>query len=544
MGPDRLRSLAVTGIIGAFLFLFFSASQQSFEPRADFAFCNQSEISSLDPHLASGIPEGRILRSLFEGLTRLDGKTLEALPGMATSWESDTDGLTWRFHLRSGSRWTNGDMVTAHDFVFSIRRLLDPRTAAPYAYMGWFINGGEALTSADPTDPQMDASKLPLGVHAISDTELEIRLDAPCTFLPRLLAFTPFLPVHPHSVQSHPDDWIHPDYLVTNGPFRLVDRRVRDRIRLKRFGGYWGQDEVYLETIDAYAADGETTQLNMYLTGQVDWVIKPPPSLYEEVLPRKDAHVGPQAGVTFLRFQVERPPFNNPSVRRALTLALDREALAQNVMRGGEVAIHSFVPGGIDEYSTAHLPSFDPHLARESLAEAGYPDGKGFPPFELLYPTNEITRDFCEAIAQQWQDELGIRAHPTNETWKVYLDSQTQGKYQVSWSAWIADYLDASSFLDIFTSQSSNNRTGWKNAVYDEWVDKANSEVTSRQRAAYHRRAEQILLTELPIAPVYQRVNVNLVHPRVAGFSDNLLDEHPLRDLRITAPPTPPGLNP
>jgi oligopeptide transport system substrate-binding protein len=331
--------------------------------------------------------------------------------------------------------------------------------------------------------------------------------------------------------------WIKPGHVVTGGPFRLAERRVRDRMRLVRHDGYWGRDEVALRTIDAYAAEGNTTQLNMYLTGQVDWMVKPPTSLYDVILRRPDVSTGPQAGVTFFRFNVTRPPLDDPRVRAALTLALDRAMLARDVMRGGELPAGSYVPAGLPGYAPAPLPPADPARARALLAEAGYPGGRGFPSIELLYPHNETTRDFCEAAAAQWERELGLRPRLVNQAWKVFLDSSRQLRYEVGWGAWTADYLDATSFLDIFRTGSGNNRTGWASADYDRLLDRAALAQDPAARGALLAEAEAVLLAELPVAPVYQRINLNLVAPRVRGFHDNALDVHPLRDLSVTGPP-------
>lgn len=515
----------MVAILVGFAALVVSSHRGAHLGRADFAFCNQQEISSLDPAIATGVPEGRILRAVFEGLTRRDPATLEALPGIATSWTVSDDGLVYTFTLRDDSRWTNGDPVTAHDFEYSFRRLLSPETAAAYAYLGWIIAGGRELTEA--------TGGVPFGVEATSDTELVIRLAQPAPYLPRLLTYYPFMPVHRGCIEQHGGNWVKAANIVTNGPFRIVERRVRDRIRMARFDGYWGADEVSLGSVDAFAADGITTQLNMFLTGQVDWMVRPPPNLHDELSKRPEMRTGAQAGVTFLRFNTSREPFGDPRVRAALALVLDREALARDVMRGGEAASTSFVPDGFAGYVPARLAEPDAERARALLAEAGHPGGEGLPEFELLYPHNQITRDFCQAIADQWRTELGVRVSLVNETWKVYLDSQKQGLYDASWSAWIADYLDPSTFLDLFTSTSANNRTKWSSAAYDDLVARASRSPDPAQRDALYREAEALLLEALPIAPIYQRVNSNLVAGRVSGFHDNLLDTHPLRDISV-----------
>jgi len=524
---DRLRLLGAAGLAAAAVGGTLALGGRSLDSRADLAFCNQQEIQSLDPAATSGVPEARILSALYEGLVRPDPATGEPLPGMAVSWSVSDDGLSWTFAVRSDSRWTNGDPVTARDFEYSFRRFVDPRTAAPYADTLWCVRGARQI-SAGEADPRT------LGVRAVDDRTLLIELEHPTPQLLALLAMAPLLPVHQGCVETWGPAWVRPEHIVTNGPFRLVERRVRDRMRLVRHDGYWGRDQVALGSIDAYAAEGITTQLNMYLTGQVDWMIKPPTSLYARILPRPDAIRGPQAGMTFMRFNTTRSPFSDPDVRRALTLALDREALARDVMRGGELPASSFVPAGLGGYVPAELAPADLAEARRLLARAGYADGAGFPAFELLYPHNESTRDFCEAVAAQWRDRLGLQPRLVNQAWKVYLDSCRQLNYDVAWGAWTADYLDATSFLDCFRTLSGNNRTGWSSLRYDGLLEQASRQLLAGPRAALLAQAEGVLLDELPIAPVYQRICLNLVSGRVAGFHDNVLDLHPLRDLSVS----------
>ena len=527
MRRHRLRALGAGALVAAVVAGGLALGSRSLEERADLAFCNQQEVQSLDPAVTSGTPEARILAALYEGLVRVDPVTGGPIPGMAERWDVSPDGLTWTFAVRGDSRWTNGDPVTARDFEYGFRRFLAPQTAAPYADVLWCVRGARELSSGR-------AGPEALGVRATDDATLVMELVQPTPQLPALLAMAPLLPVHRGCVETWGHDWVRPEHIVTNGPFRLVERRVRDRLRLERHEGYWGRDEVALRSVDAYAAEGITTQLNLYLTGQVDWMIKPPTSLYGELLPRPDAIRGPQAGVTFLRFNTTRPPFDDPRVRRALALALDREALARDVMRGGELPATSFVPAGLGGYVPAPLAAADLGAARALLAAAGYPGGAGFPGFELLYPHNESTRDFCEAVAAQWRDRLGLRPRLVNQAWKVFLDSSRQLTYDTAWGAWTADYLDATSFLDCFQSGVGNNRTGWSSPRYDALLEQAAGQLEAGPRAALLAQAEGVLLDELPIAPVYQRICLNLVAGRVRGFHDNLLDLHPLRDLSVS----------
>jgi len=507
---------------------------------ADFTFCNQSEISSLDPASITGVPEARIVQALFEGLTRQDPVTGEPLPGMARSWKVSDDGLTFRFELRERSLWTDGTPVTAHDVAFSLRRVLHPSTAAPNAPMLWCLQGAAAYSRAGNTPPPASVPEPgTLGIEARSDTELVLTLERPTPALPAILALPFACTVQRACVERWGRLWIAPEHLVTNGPFRLEERRVRDRLRLVRFDGYWGRDEVALASIDAWATDAGTTQVNLYLTGGADWVVRPPSGLYGALLGRPDCVRGPQFGLTFLRYNHARAPFSDDSVRLALLLALNRESIARDVMRGGETAADNFVPRGMPGYDPPRWPAFDPARARELLAEAGYPGGAGFPEFELLHPIQQVARDLCESLATQWREQLGVRCRLVAQPWKVFLDSQGKGNYDVSWSAWIADYLAPETFLEIFTTESGNNRSHFADPAYDELLARAAASPDPAERTALQVRAEQRLIDACVLAPLFQRANVNLVAPRVRGFHDNLLDVHPLRDLSVVAEGAP-----
>jgi len=501
--------------------------------RADLAFCNQSEIGSLDPVIATGSSEGRLLGALFEGLTRSDPAGGPPLPGVAHAWESSPDGLTWRFQLRPDALWSDGSSVTAEDFVFSWLRLLAPATAARYAYLLWCVEGAQEYSAA-ALDLPPDASGV--GIRSSGPHVLELRLVRPCPYLPQLTSYHPLSPVQRSCLARHGSSWIKPGKLVGNGSFRLAERRIRDRIRLVRSETYWGAADVELETIDVFAVEASTTQLNMYLTGLVDWMVKPPPELYDVLLSRPDSRTGPQFGTSFLRFNTRRAPLDDQRVRRALALSLDREALARDVMRGGQSAIDSLVPPGLAGYEPASFGPSDPGAARSLLAEAGHAGGVGLPVLELLYPHNAATADFCAAVADTWRRELGLQVRLVNQAFEVYLDSTVSGRYDVAWGTWIGDYLDPSTFLEAFLSGSGNNRTGWQDPAYDALLETAATLPDVHARALCFREAEQLLLDCAPIAPLFQRRNIQLVSPRVAGFIDNLLDVHPLRDLRMTGP--------
>ncbi|RKY22009.1 MAG: peptide ABC transporter substrate-binding protein [Planctomycetota bacterium] len=534
VSPEGRRLAALLALLLLLLTGALSLGADSSLPRADFSFCNQDEPASLDPALATGFTESRVVGALFEGLTRLDPKSLEVLPGVARSWEVSDDGLSWSFHIRPEARWSNGEGLVAEDLRWSFLRLLAPGATWPSGSLLHSVVGARAYSL--PGSPSLgDAHSV--GIAAPRPDLLRITLQRPNAALPKILAAPALAPVHRASVERWGSAWAQAGRMVCNGPFTLELRRLKDRIRLARNPLYWGADAVTLERVDALTANGKTTQLNLYLTGAVDWMIKPPAGLFDELEGRSDLIVGPQYGSTFLRFNVRRPHLSDARVRRALSLALDRASLAHHVLRMGHRATAAYVPSDQLGASPPPAPVPDPERARELLAQAGYPGGAGLPTLELLFPRDESARDLCEAVAETWRRELGVNARLAVQTRKVYYDSSAQGLYDVAWSSWIGDWLDPANFLDVFHSRGASNRTGWAEPAYDELLSAAEQANQPAARAALLAQAERLLLRACPIAPIAQRVNVNLVSPRVTGFHDNLLDLHPLRDLAVTGPP-------
>jgi len=534
-GPRR-RTLAALLLPLAALGAAAAWGGASLRERADLAFCNQDEVKSLDPALAGAVVEARVVTALYEGLTRLDGCSGEPLPGMAESWEVSPDGLAWRFRLRAGSLWTDGTPVTASDFAWSFRRVLHPDTGAAAAAetLQCLRNGLRlARSRQDGEDPEA----IEVGARALDDATLLLELERPVPYLARLLALPGLCPVNRACVERWGPAWMRAGNVVTNGPFRLVERRLRDVMRLQRWDGYWGRDEVGLRSVDVLAAAGQSTQLNLYLAGQADWVVRPPAALGQALYGRPDCLRGPQAGTTFLRFNVTRPPLDDPRVRRALSLAIDRAALARDVLRAGERPATSYVPDVLPGYRPARMPADDAATARDLLAAAGFPGGAGFPALELLHPQSDATRDACAALADRWREVLGVSVRPVPQTQRVYIDTLQQLRYDIGWSSWIADFLDPVSLLGAFLSgNTADNRTGWSDPEYDALLERA-ADASGDERLALLALAESRLLAGQAIAPLHERVNVNLVAPRVRGFCDNPLDVHPLRDLRVEPAP-------
>jgi oligopeptide transport system substrate-binding protein len=478
--PRTVRRAVLFSGVGLLLAAGLGFGRGARSPRADSAFVNGAEPATLDPAAITAVPEGRIVRSLFEGLVVRDPRTLEPLPGIAESWEISPDGLAYTFHVRAGARWTNGDPVTAEDFAWSFERLLDPRTAAPYAAQLFCVRGAREFAS------DVDASGAPrrsfetVAIRPRPST-LEIGLERPFPYFLDLLACPQFSPVNRRNIEEAQArfgsdwtiEWLRPENLVTNGPFRLLERRANDRIRLGKNHGYWDAQHVALETIDALATEHLSTVVNLYLTGEVAWVDQQPADLAPRLARREDYHSTPYLGTYFYRVNVARPPLDDRRVRRALALSIDRESIVRHVTRAGEAPLYACVPPAMPGWQgagMAHAPGFEDDVreARRLLAEAGYgpikaggeAGGKELPPISIHYNTRESHRDVAEVVADSWRRNLGVRVRLENQEWRVFLDTQRRIDYDVSRSSWIADTVDPYGFLEIFTTGNENNRTG------------------------------------------------------------------------------------
>lgn len=488
--------------------------------RADFVFVNQGEVSSLDPALATGIPEGRILMATSEGLLGLDPETLEPIPGCAESWELSGDHRQITFNLRKGLKWSNGAPLLAEDFIFSWTRLLAPETASPYAYLLWEVEGAREFTEGGRSLPKISAR---------DDKTLVVELKRVCPYFPVLTTFYPLFPVYrdPRTDEK--------DIAICNGPFLVEARLLKDRIRLAKNPLYWDADQVSIDTVDALAITSPITALNLYLTGVVDWINHVPPIVLPFMQDRDDFSLTPNLGTNFLRANVTKAPLDDAKVRRAIHLAIDKSALVEYVLKGGQLVATSFVPPGIPGYSPPTIEPFDPDEARRLLTEAGFPDGRDFPDLNLLYQANESNRDVTEVIALQLKEHLKIKVHPMAQERKGYFVSQNSLAYDLCLCSWLGDYLDVSTFLDVFRSHSGNNRTGWKLDGYDALLEKAAMEMDVAARARIMSQAESMLLAQMPIVPLYFRTTSNLIRPEWEGYYDNIQDVHPLKYIRRKA---------
>ncbi len=541
--------------IGSFLCLFFVL----FVTNAFLAGCGKREtpveignrsqvlhrglgqdIKDLDPHLATAADDYNVLSALFEGLVGEDPVDLHPVPGVAESWDAP-DGLTYVFHLRGNAKWSNGDPVTAQDFVGSIRRVLTPAFAAPNAPALYVIRGAEDFHRGRETDFAK------VGVTAPDARTLRITLAHPTdTFLAQLNQAVWF-PVHLASIEKngsatdHANAWARPGKLVGNGPFKLEAWNLGQEIVVAKAATYWDAATVRLNGIHFHTLEGVDGAERAYRAGQLHLTDSLPVGkidTYQRESPG-ELRIDPLLNTYFYRLNVRKPALRDVRVRRALSLGVDRNAIVEKILRGGQLPARAFTPPGTAGYTfpvTATDHAADLASARRLLAEAGFPEGRGLPPLELLYNTSENHRLIAEAIQEMWRRDLGVEVRLANQELNSTLEARRTGAYDILRSSWSADYADPASFLDIFRSDSGNNFTGWSSPEYDAALTAASRATARAERHALWQKAEALLLEAAPIIPLYHYTHVFVIRPEVKGWNPTLLDHHPYKAVWLEAP--------
>ncbi len=490
-----------------------------------------SEVSDLDPQLAANIAENDIASALFEGLVTEDPVDLHPVPGVAESWEISPDQLTYLFHLRAGAKWSNGTPVTAQDFVGSWRRILTPALGAANADLLHVLQGAEAFHRGLTKDFGS------VGVTALDDRTLRVRLEHPAPYFLSLLTHPAWAPV-PLSViaaagsaTERGNAWSQPETFVGNGAFTLKSWQPNRRIIVERSPTYWDAAKVRLAAIYFYPIDSSDAEERAFRAGQLHLTYVLPFGKVETY--RRDGpqflRADPYLNTYFLRLNLRRPPFGDERVRRALALTVDRAGIVEKILHGGQRAATALVPPGLPGYTPAAGIAGDAATARQLLAAAGFPGGRGLPTIELLYNTSDNHRILAEALQEMWRRELGVEVRLVNQEFKVVLSERRAGNYQILLSDWVGDYLDPITFLDLWCSDSSNNHTGWASPAYDSLLFAAARAPDPADRANQLRQAESLMLAAVPIIPLYYNTHVFLVQPAVKGWHPTLLDHHPYK---------------
>lgn len=536
--PDHtIKALLTCSRIFSCCCLFFSCTAPSNVDQAiedqTLHFGLGAEPQFLDPQLATSVSAHNVLSALLEGLVSENPRTLKPEPGVAESWSISKDRKTYQFQFRKDAKWHNGDPVTAHDFVYSYKRILNPNLGSQYASMLHVLKNAKAYHKNG-----ISWEKAQVGVRALDDLTLELILENPTPYFLELLNHYSWFPVHPPTIEKHGaferigTQWTKPKNFIGNGPFRLKDHRVNSLIEVTACQTYWDAEKTRLSGIRFYPIEAVDTEERAFRSGflhvtqsvssdRIDYLQKNHPDWI---------HFEPYLGTYFYRFNHLKPPFNDLRIRQALSLSVDRKLLVEKVLKGGQKPSFCFTPPNTGGFTANNRFEYDPKKAKELIEEYLLDKGlKEMPPIELSYNTSEGHKKVAEALQAMWKKNIGVKIKLLNMEWKVFLSTISKGDFSMARAGWIGDYVDANTFLHMWRTKDGHNQTGWTNKKYDELLDLAESANDPKNRFDYFQQCEDLLAEEVPILPLYFYVHVTLRHPSVKGWYPTLLDHHPYK---------------
>lgn len=498
---------------------------------------NGAEPQDLDPQLMTAFTDQNLALALFEGLCALDEKTSAPVPAAAERWEVSKDGLTWTFHLREKLKWSDGSPLNASDFVASWRRALSPQLAAEYSYLLFPLKNAEAIANA-----KADATTL--GAEAPDERTLRLTLERATPYLPALTANPVWFPVPPAVLEkfgaknARGTAWTRPGNLVGNGPFALKSWEPNARVEVGRNANYWDAAAVRLDGIVFFPTENMDVDERNFRAGQVHLTNELPLAkvdTYRKNSP-ESLRLDPFLETFFLRFNTTRPPLNDPRVRRALSLAIDREQLSRTLLRGTRAPATHYTPPDCAGYTAEARVPHDVAQAKALLAAAGFPEGRGFPALDVQIKNDELHAKTLEAIQAMWTRDLGVQVTLSPQEQKTWVANQQSLNYAISSARWIGDFVDPVTFLDMFVGGGSNNWTGWADRDYDAAIDAAAGARDSAKRYGHFQTAEKKLLEAAPIAPVFFGVRSYLISPAVKGWEPALLGFHRYKKVYLATP--------
>ncbi|MEJ6122557.1 ABC transporter substrate-binding protein [Vibrio sp. 2-Bac 85] len=482
---------------------------------------NGTEVASLDPHKTEGVPESHVIRDLLEGLVNQDSQG-NTIPGVALSWET-TDNKLFTFHLRKDAKWSNGDPVTAEDFVYSFKRVVDPATASPYA---WYLEMTNMVNAKEIIEGTAD--KETLGVKAIDPYTLQVTLTTAVPYFVKMMGHTTVKPVHKASIEKFGDKWTKPENFVGNGAFTIANWVVNERIELVPNNYYWDNAHTVLTKVTFLPIENQVSEMNRFLSGEIDITNELPNEHYKRLAKDHAESVSIPGNLCsyYYGFNNAKAPFNDVRVRKALSYAIDRNVITKFLLGQGQKPAYFLTPEIVAGFHP-QMPAYGKltqkqrvQEAKELLSEAGF--NKQNPlKFTLLYNTSENHKKIAAAIQSMWKKSLGVDVQLENQEWKTYLDTRRQGDFDVTRAGWCGDYNEASSFLSLMQSNNSSNDPKYKSAEYDQIMNKALLSTDDQERNALYAEAEVLLAKDMPIAPIYQYVKARLVNPHVGGFPTN-----------------------
>jgi len=497
---------------------------------------NGTEVASIDPHKTQGVPESNVIRDLLEGLVNQDSDG-NTIPGVAERWET-TDNKTFIFHLRKDAKWSNGDPVTAEDFVYSFQRAVDPATASPYS---WYLDMTTMVNASDIIAGKKDKSTL--GVKAIDENTLEIKLASSVPYFVMMMGHTTMKPVHKATVEEFGDQWTKPENFVGNGAFVMSKWVVNERIEMTPNKYYWDNEKTVLTKVTYLPLENYVAEMNRFLAGEIDMTYELPNEHFKRLQKEHADSLAIKGDLCTYYYSLNtlKPPFDDVRVRKAVSYAIDRNVITKFLLGKGEKPAYGLTPEIVANFDP-ELPEYAKLTQKERdtkakalLEEAGY--NKSNPlKFSLLYNTSENHKKLAVAIGSMWKKTLGIEVTLENQEWKTYLETKNQGNFQVARASWCGDYNEASTFTSLMEGQNTTGGIHYKSDAYDKLTKQAIESTSETERQQLYYGQEKLLAEDMPIIPVYQYVKARLLNPHVGGYAkNNAEDKIYSKDLYIIA---------
>ncbi|HAR85221.1 MULTISPECIES: peptide ABC transporter substrate-binding protein [unclassified Clostridium] len=507
-----------------------------------------ADPKTIDPQLNSAVDGSTIIHNAFEGLMREDENS-KIVPGTAEKYEVSDDGTVYTFHLRKDAKWSDGKPVVAGDFEYAWKRALNPKVAAEYAYQLFYIKNGAAYYNQEKVGGKV-ATAEDVGVKVIDDNTLEVTLESPVPYFLSLAAFPTYFPVRKDIIEGNEEKWtLKPDTYISNGPFKMSEWKEKESITFVKNENYWDAKNVKLETLEVKLIDDQITYLNAFKSGEIDVIESPPQAEIPTLLDEGTAKIYPYLGTYFYVINVSdkakdvdpkaAEALSNPKFRKALSLAIDRQLIVDKVAQGGQAPATSYVPAGIldsigkefqKDYSSKGANIEE---AKKLLEEAGYPNGEGAPTITFTFNTDQGHQNIAQAVQDMWKTNLGINVELKNEEWAVFQDTRNNFQYSMARHGWIADYNDPMTFLDMWTTGNGQNNAGYSNKEYDKLIAQAKVELDDAKRTELLHKAEDILMDESPIIPLYYYTNVLCIDKNVKGTYKSPLGQMEFRDAYV-----------
>lgn len=529
MRKIRLRKILATTLstvlIGSVLLGCGATEKTSANIEQKIVYNIDADPKTIDPQLNSAVDGSKVIRNAFEGLMR-EIENGEVENGIAESYEVSEDGLTYTFHIRENAKWSDGKDVTASDFEYAWKRALDPNTAAEYAYQLFYLKNGEAYNSGK-------VSADDVGIKVIDDKTIEVTLESAVPYFLSLLAMPVYYPVRQDIVEANGDKWaLSPETYVSNGPFKMTQWSSKESMTFVKNENYWDADNVKLETLVFRLIDDQTTTLSAFRNGELDVMEQPPTTEIKTLLDEGVAKVYPYLGTYFYTINVSGQGLSSKAVdalqdvrvRKALSLAIDRTLITDKVSMGGETPATSYVPKGITDTQGNEFHKDYSNVttnieeAKKLLEEAGYPNGEGFPTITFTYNTASNHQMIAQAVQDMWKNNLGINIELKNEEWAVFQTTRNNFQYEICRHGWIGDYNDPMTFLDMWVTGNGQNNAGYSNPEYDSLISQAKSEQDGEKRTEILRKAEDILMDDMAIIPIYYNTNVVCAKDNIKGY--------------------------